>query len=524
MQDLLITSADIAIVAAEGAKLPRVSILAYSGNLMAVPGYGSLALDLAGMSLGGEIPLLADHQNSIGAIVGQGTPSIRSGQLHVDGNCNTATDAAKQIVELAKSGHKFQASIGASPLESRRIDAGKTIHVNGRSIKAESSFLLVTKSILREVTICALGCDASTSVSIAAKRKLTMPQQTIEPKIRAFIIEMGGNPDTITPENLIKFEAAYAGVPPPPSPLTDIRGSARVEHDRQQKITDLTAQAIADNPGRGADFINGLEVLADKAIEANWSWEKYDTELLRATRPQCHTVYQSRGAGTGPQHLAASLMVKAGYSAAAEKLFGEHVMEQSKQLHHQSLPDLCRAALQMDGRPCPMTRNEMITAALSTGSMPVALGDSANKVLFVAYKQAPAAWRTFAAVKPAANFKTQKGIRPTFGGDLLELPRGGTVTHGSFNEETYEWHVDTFAKRFQIDRRDFIDDDASVFSDVIPGLARASMRTLNKLVATTLLANTGSFFSSGNKNYFEGAGTTLQATQLAVAIQMLRQT
>lgn len=100
---------------------------------------------------------------------------------------------------------------------------------------------------------------------------------------------------------------------------------------------------------------------------------------------------------------------------------------------------------------------------------------------------------------------------------------GGEIQHGTFNEETYTWSVDTFAKRFEIDRRDFVNDDASVFSDVIPGLARAAMRSLNSLVARTILANAGSFFGSGNANYFDGAATNLQASSLATAIHMLRQ-
>ena len=151
------------------------------------------------------------------------------------------------------------------------------------------------------------------------------------------------------------------------------------------------------------------------------------------------------------------------------------------------------------------------------------MGESANKILIEAYKQAPASWRSFAAIKPAANFKTQTGIRPTFGGDLKQLPAGGEVKHGNISEETYEWSVDTFAKQFQIDRRQIIDDDASVFSDVIPGLARAAARSLNSLVAQKLLANAGTFFGPGNSNFFDGAATNLQASSLATAIKMLRQ-
>ncbi len=167
--ELLLTSETVEIAAAQGDKLPRVSILAYSGDVMIVPGFGPLGLDLSGIVLANEIPLLADHATNIGSIVGQGTPTVRAGQLFVEGTANTATPAAQQVVALAKSGHKFQASIGATPLESKRIATVDNVLVIGRTIKAASSFLLVTKSKLREVTICALGCDAGTSVSIAAK-------------------------------------------------------------------------------------------------------------------------------------------------------------------------------------------------------------------------------------------------------------------------------------------------------------------------------------------------------------------
>ena len=126
-------------------------------------------------------------------------------------------------------------------------------------------------------------------------------------------------------------------------------------------------------------------------------------------------------------------------------------------------------------------------------------------------------------MKSSANFRTQTSIRPNWSGDLRQLPPGGDISHGDFSEETYQWRVDTFAKQFSIDRQDIVNDDASVFSDLIPGMARSAARTLNGLVATTILANAGSFFSTGNANFFSGAATNLSATSLATAIQMLRQ-
>ncbi len=58
---------------------------------------------------------------------------------------------------------------------------------------------------------------------------------------------------------------------------------------------------------------------------------------------------------------------------------------------------------------------------------------------------------------------------------------------------------------------------------MLPGLARAAARTLNNLVARTLLANAGTFFGVGNVNFFSGAATNLQASSLASAFKMLRQ-
>ncbi len=53
VDELLITSNEVEIQASAG-KLPSVSIMAYSSGMMVVPGWGPVAIDLAGLS----IPLL----------------------------------------------------------------------------------------------------------------------------------------------------------------------------------------------------------------------------------------------------------------------------------------------------------------------------------------------------------------------------------------------------------------------------------------------------------------------------------
>ena len=257
--ELLLTTATVEITAAEAHRPPRVEIVAYSGDVMTVPQFGPIVVDLRGMELPAEVPLLADHDNSIRAIVGQGTPTVRDGKLIVSGTANTTTEAAKQIVELGKSGHRFQASIGATPLESRRVATGETIQTNGRTIKAASPILFVTRSKLREVTICALGCDAGTSVSIAAKKDLSMTTATTDQDILA-----------AERERVSTIEAAFDG---------------------------LELLAL---PARASE-------LKSEAIRAGWTIEQLQHRLvklmrddlqlaqLRASRPKSPTIRGSHG-------------------------------------------------------------------------------------------------------------------------------------------------------------------------------------------------------------------------------------
>jgi len=71
-QHILLSAAEVEIQAVSG-KPPGVSIVAYTGGLMTVPGWGPVVLDLAGLDAGVEqISLLADHDVTLDGIVGHG--------------------------------------------------------------------------------------------------------------------------------------------------------------------------------------------------------------------------------------------------------------------------------------------------------------------------------------------------------------------------------------------------------------------------------------------------------------------
>lgn len=74
------------VLAAEGVtlggKLPTVEIVAYSGGLMRVPGWGDVVIDLSGLdAAAGQVAILADHDSKRTGVVGHGSASIEGGKL-----------------------------------------------------------------------------------------------------------------------------------------------------------------------------------------------------------------------------------------------------------------------------------------------------------------------------------------------------------------------------------------------------------------------------------------------------------
>jgi hypothetical protein len=210
-----------------------------------------------------------------------------------------------------------------------------------------------------------------------------------------------------------------------------------------------------------------------------------------------------------------------GLGRVAEKHLKPEVLEQAHRLGITHSLDLCRMALVAEGMDVPHNREAMVKAALSTMSLPTALGDLANKNLLDAYAEAPATWRSFAAIRSVADFKTNTTIRPSFTGGLEQVAPGGELKHGTVGEWTASYKIDTYGKLLGIDRRDLINDDLGVFSEASAAMGKAAMRKLNDLVFGVLLANAGSFFSAGNSNLLTGVDSALNMTSLSNAIKAM---
>jgi hypothetical protein len=117
MTDSLLLSAPVEILQAAadglGAKpprAPRIEIVAYAGGTMQVSGFGEVAIDTTGADVSGDVPILADHGETLDNIVGQGKARIDSGRILVEGTLTTATAAGEKVLALFRSGIALQAS------------------------------------------------------------------------------------------------------------------------------------------------------------------------------------------------------------------------------------------------------------------------------------------------------------------------------------------------------------------------------------------------------------------------------
>ena len=479
---VLLTAASVEVTAAaEGKPLPRVSIVAYTGGLMKVSGWGLIAIDLAGLDLGGpQVAILCDHDASIDGILGQGQAEVRDHTLLVQGTVSAATEAARQVVDLARSGFRFQASVGLEPGDTVRVSAGQAVQVNGRSLAApEGGFTLIQSGRLREVSVVALGCDAETSVRIAAQKGTK--QMAVELDEKAIRTEER--------ERLSRIEAAC--------------GDLRKWDGQAEEVTKLKSQAIAGDLS--------VEQLQGKLLE-----------LLRSSRPQAPALLASRPQVCNAKVLAAALLCRLGLEGLGERRLGAVAMEEGRPLGGSHLLDLCKAALACDGLDAPSGRVELVKAALSSYSLPTALGDVANRLLVEAYEESPATWAAFGAVRSVPDFKPNSGVRPTFVDGLELVPPGGEIKHGSVKESVFEYRIDTYGRMLTIDRRDIINDNLSVFEQTARAFGQAARRKVSDLVFETLLSNQGGFFSAAHGNLLTGAGAALGIDGLEQGVALMR--
>jgi len=144
-------------------------------------------------------------------------------------------------------------------------------------------------------------------------------------------------------------------------------------------------------------------------------------------------------------------------------------------------------------------REAILTRALgahSSSDFPSLLADAANKSLLAQYTAAAPAYRSIAARKSFADFKSHKFLRvgdfPTF----QEVEEGGETRYGSISENKESVVAKEFATGIVIGRKALLNDDLSALSD-FSGLIATRTAAFEDKTVFALLASNGPTMADG---------------------------
>lgn len=508
------------IEAANGAK-PKVAGLAYGGGKMNLPGWKfPVVVDLAGMSIPENVPLLTNHENKTDARVGMVTASVKNASLEIAGEIVSDSKDAQDIVAQSKAGADWQLSIGADVRECELVKGSR--EVNGQQI--DGPFYHVKKSVLREVSVVAVGADASTKMKVTAQFNL----KNLKP--------IQGEVMTEENKNLIAG-AADAELEKHDEPQGTPEVQAKAEVDVAATANDAAVNAVkAERERVGAiqSICNGeFPEIEKEAVSAGWTPEvttKKVLETIRAERPSAsvHVSVKARPEGGEMRKtIEAAMCLRCGVSAnMLEKSYGAQTVEAGMADMDMPLRQLLIECMKMDG--IPYSRgfdNETIRAAFSSVSLPGILSNVANKKLLQSYEAQPVIATKLCSTGDLNDFKENDRFRLTDVGDLLPVAADGEIKDGGLVEESAKNQLDTYGKKFCLTRKMIINDDLGAFMKVPTAMGNRAARLIDQLFFSRLLKNPTqidgkALFHSGHKNLLTGATSALSADSIKKAIQL----
>ncbi|OQA85073.1 MAG: Caudovirus prohead protease [Lentisphaerae bacterium ADurb.Bin242] len=537
---------EFTLIEAAGGK-PKVAGIAYSGGKMNLPGWKyQVVVDLAGMEIPETVPLLTNHENKTDARVGMISASVKNNTLEITGEIVSENDDAKNIVAQCKAGADWQLSIGADVKDCELVQGKR--EVNGQEV--EGPFYHIKKSVLREVSIVAVGADAHTAMRVTAQFNIANPnlnegeKNTMsEAQKETKAVTAAAEPAKAEPEK--KVEAAAPTAPAAePEKKPDTAKAEAVPAAITASAPDVTAtarEAAVAAVKAERERVSAIQSICagefpeieKEAISAGWTPEvvtKKVLETIRAERPAANVNISVKTAPEGGElrkTIEAAMCLRVGVSAdQLEKTYGAQTVEAGMRDMDMPLRQLLIECMKMDG--IPYSRgfdNETIRAAFSSVSLPGILSNVANKKLLQSYEAQPIIATKLCSTGDLNDFKENDRFRLTDVGDLLPIAPDGEIKDGGLIEESAKNQLDTYGKRFCLTRKMIINDDLSAFMKVPVAMGNRAARLIDQLFFSRLLRNPAqqdgkALFSTAHRNLLSGASSALSADSLKKAIQL----
>jgi phage major head subunit gpT-like protein len=552
----------------EADQLPTFSMILYTGGPIRPIGWWRrepLIVDLAGLQIPRqEIPIDKDHWIDIGhstEIRNDGktltVEGVLSGYSFDDEDDDQAACAAHEVVRFATNGFPWQSSMeGSIDKECDFIAAGGSVVVNGQTIQGP---VYVARAVtLLKAAILSVGADGNTMTSIAAAQGL--PQGVLPMTFEQFLQANGFDPATVTASQRAILQSAFqasqnpappAVVPPVTVPTVQAAPDAIQEQNRiaAQNVRRLNGirRVCAAHSGLTTEIDDpakpGSRISVDieaHAIEAGWSEDRTELEVLRCRRPApvAPHGYVVNTPDLNPDVITAAVC-RAGGLATLEKSFNDQTLQAAHTLFprgmglQQMLTIVARRNGYIgDGRFSGNADTEEILRAafgarfqasgVSTAGLSGILSNVANKFLLMGYMSVESFWQMISAKKSVKDFKQVSSYRLLADTTFVEVGEDGNLTHANLDDDTYTNQARTYGILIGISRKKLRDDDLGALTDVPKQVGRGGAEKFNLVFWTEFMDNS-TFFQTDNSairanaNYFTGAGTVLSITALTDA-------
>ena len=461
----------------EGDKPVRCTGVAYSGGSFrqwwsALPCY----VDLSGMRLAEQVCLMYNHDYDPECRLGVIETNNDGKTLTIDGEFDTGNPLAQNIIRAGKK-FNWQLSIGAENVKVERVDDGTVETINGNTVNGPA--LVVRESILREVSIVAIGADAKTSMEIKASLMAPEPDEHVVQAVAQAepAVEIENSEPTIE-EDIDMNEELNAKLNAITDGLTKL--SERIEATEKRFETQASRPTPEINV-RKTDDIATADVL-QAAVEQAMGVTPTDT----------------KAADIADRRYKGQMGLKQLYTECA------HAGGWTGYLNNSNLGEAVSA----------------IKAGFSTINLPGILSNAINKRIKAGWDYAEDSWRKIADITSVSDYKQFATYVLNSKGDYEEVANGGTIPTGELAETGYTNQLKRYGLMFSIDEMDIINDDMGAINQRAFQFGRKASLKLNKVFWTLFQADTD-FFKTGNNNVVASAGA-LSAESLAKLVKAFR--
>ena len=460
----------------EGDKPVRCTGVAYSGGSFrqwwsALPCY----VDLSGMRLAEQVCLMYDHDYDPECRLGVIEAKNDGKTLTIDGEFDTGNPLAQSII---RSGKKFnwQLSIGAENVKVERVDEGTVETINGNTVNGPA--IVVRESVLREVSIVAIGADAKTSMEIRASLMAPEPDEHVVQAVAQAEPAVEIEKHETTEEDIDMNEELNAKLNAITDGLTKL--SERIE-ETEKRIETQASRPAPEICVRNTDDIATADVL-QAAVEQAMGVTPTDTKAADIADRKFH----------------GQMGLKQLYTECA------HAGGWNGYLNNGNLGEAVSA----------------IKASFSTVNLPGILSNAINKRIKAGWDYAEDSWRKIADITSVSDYKQFSTYVLNSKGDYEEVANGGTIPTGELAETGYSNQLKRYGLMFSIDEMDIINDDLNAINQRAFQFGRKASLKLNKVFWTLFQADTD-FFKAANNNVVASAGA-LNADSLAKLVKAFR--